>query len=121
MRKARAAEQASASHLKALRDDAHSQELAMAREQKDAEAAFAKTKELLAAANGALARLIEAERQACLAGAADYAAKHITFAGRWAMAPCLGGRNSRSIDTKKSSTGRCRCRGYVARCPCPRT
>lgn len=81
VRKARAEQQASASRLKSLRDEARSEETRIGQERSEAAAAFAKTKSLLAAANGALARLIESERQAGLASAADYAAQHITFAG----------------------------------------
>ncbi len=81
VRRAKAAEEASASNLKTLRDQARNDELRIAAERKSAAAALEDTQSLLSAANGALARFIEAQRQAGLASAGAQAAKDIKFAG----------------------------------------
>jgi len=81
VRRARAEEESSAAQLKTLRDQARSDELRIADERKSAAAAYADTQQLLTAANGELARLLESERRAGLASAGALAAKTIKFAG----------------------------------------
>jgi len=81
VRRARAEEAASASQLKSLRDQARSDELRIAAERRSAASALSDTQQLLTAANGELARLLEAERQAGLSSAGALAAQRITFAG----------------------------------------
>jgi cell wall-associated NlpC family hydrolase len=81
VRRARAEEQASATNLKNLRDQAKRDEDRIAAERAAAAAALEDTRRLLSAANGELARLLESERQAGLANAGAIAARQIKFAG----------------------------------------
>src|SRR5207245_3969237 len=74
-------EESSAATLKALRDQAQSDEQRMAAERSAAAAALDETQRLLNTANGELARLVEAERRAGLANAGALAAQRIKFAG----------------------------------------
>lgn len=82
VRKAKAEEQSTASNLKSLRDQARDDELAMANERRAAASAYANTKRLLAAANGAVARELEAERLAGLRAAPALAKESIHFTGK---------------------------------------
>jgi cell wall-associated NlpC family hydrolase len=81
VRRARAEESASASNLKALRDQARADELRIESERKAAAASLADTQQLLNSANGALAHLLASERAAGLASAGARAAQEIKFAG----------------------------------------
>jgi peptidoglycan DL-endopeptidase CwlO len=82
VRKARAEQKSSVDTLRNLRDQARNYELAMLKERETAEASQLKTKQLLAAANGALARELEAERLAGLREAPSIAKSTIHFAGK---------------------------------------
>ncbi len=81
VRKARAQERSSASNLQALRDQARRDEQTMAHEKSAASDAYQKTKSLLAAANGELARILAAENAAGLRNAPSIAQSTIKFAG----------------------------------------
>jgi peptidoglycan DL-endopeptidase CwlO len=79
IRKARAEYNASTSRLTALRDQARRDELAMAEQQKNAAAAFARTRALLAQSNRSA---LDAARRAQLSDAPEMAAKLIHFSGK---------------------------------------
>jgi cell wall-associated NlpC family hydrolase len=81
IRRARAEQRSSLGRLKALREAARRDELEIASQRRAAVVAFQRTQELLGAANGALARQLEADRLAGLSAAGRLAAMRIHYNG----------------------------------------